>query len=98
MARVHELDYDRDGRNDLAFWNGDRFDLYRQNETGTFDTHPETFQADVPFDFDGAYALAFQIGQANPVSMVLGLGKYTERKVLKGFRDLDADGMRTSSP
>lgn len=93
MARVHELDYDRDGRSDLAFWSGETFDLYRQDETGTFDTTPATFETDVSFDFDGAYALAFQIGDASPVSMVLGLGKYTERKALKGFRDLDADGV-----
>ena len=93
MARVHELDYDRDGRSDLAFWRGDGFDLYRQNETGTFHTTPDTFETDVPFDFDGAYALAFQFGDAKPVSMVLGLGARTEHKVLKGFRDLDADGI-----
>lgn len=93
LARVHQLDYDRDGLSDLAFWNGDRFDLYRQNETGTFQTTPDNFQTDVSFDFDGPYALAFQIGDANPVSMVLGLGRYAEHKVLKGFRDLDADGV-----
>ena len=93
MARIHQLDYDRDGRSDLAFWNGDRFDLYRQNETGIFHTTPDTFETDVRFDFDGAYALAFQLGDAHPVSMVLGLGAHTERKVLKGFRDLDADGI-----
>ncbi len=93
LARVHRLDYDRDGLSDLAFWNGDRFDLYRQDEAGTFQTTPDTFQTDVSFDFDGAYALAFHFGDTNPVSMVLGLGAYAEHKVLKGFRDLDADGV-----
>lgn len=93
LARVHELDYDRDGLSDLAFWNGDRFDLYRQEETGTFQTTPDTFDIDVSFDFDGAYALAFQVGEANPASLVLGLGRRMEHKVLKGFRDLDADGI-----
>ncbi|MCY3821230.1 MAG: VCBS repeat-containing protein [Gammaproteobacteria bacterium] len=93
LARVHQLDYDRDGLSDLAFWNGNRFDLYRQDETGTFQTTPDTFRTDVSFDFDGPYALAFQIGDANPVSMVLGLGRHTDHRVLKGFRDLDADGV-----
>ena len=93
LARVHQLDYDRDGLSDLAFWNGNRFDLYRQNETGTFETTPDNFQTEVSFDFDGPYALAFQIGDANPVSMVLGFGRYAEHKALKGFRDLDADGV-----
>ncbi len=93
LARIHQLDYDRDGLRDLAFWNGNRFDLYRQDETGTFQTTPDTFQAGVSFDFDGSYALAFKIGDANPVSMVLGLGRSTAHKVLKGFRDLDADGL-----
>ena len=93
LARIHQLDYDRDGLSDLAFWNGDRFDLYRQNKTGTFQTTPDNFQTDVSFDFDGPYALAFQIGDANPVSMLLGFGRSAEHKVLKGFRDLDADGV-----
>ncbi|MDE0053000.1 MAG: VCBS repeat-containing protein [Gammaproteobacteria bacterium] len=93
LARIHQLDFDRDGLSDLAFWNGNRFDLYRQDETGTFQTTPDTFKTDVSFDFDGPYALAFQIGDANPASMLLGLGRSTEHKVLKGFRDLDADGV-----
>ena len=93
LARMHELDYDRDGLSDLAFWNGDRFDVYYQNETGGFHTTPDSFQVDVPFDFDGAYALSFRAGNANPASMVLGLGRREEHKVLKGFRDLDADGV-----
>ena len=93
LARIHALDYDRDGRSDLAFWNGSAFDLYRQNEAGTFDTTPDTFGTDVSFDFDGGYALAFQFDDANPASMVLGLGRHTAHKVLKGFRDLDADGV-----
>ena len=93
LARVHELDYDRDGLSDLAFWNGDRFDVYPQTETGTFQTTPDTFEIDVAFDFDGAYALAFDVGDASPVSLLLGLGENAEHRVLKGFRDLDADGV-----
>ncbi len=93
LERMHELDYDRDGKSDLAFWNGNRFDIHYQNETGGFHTTPDAFEIDVPFDFDGAYALAFQIGDANPASMVLGLGRRNEHKVLKGFRDLDSDGV-----
>lgn len=93
LARMHALDYDRDGLSDLAFWNGDRFDLYRQNGTGTFRITPDTFETGVSFDFDGPYALAFHVGDANPVSLLFGLGEYSERKVLKGFCDLDADGV-----
>ncbi len=40
LARIHELDFDRDGLGDLAFWNGERFDLYRQTETGAFPSSP----------------------------------------------------------
>ena len=36
QSRLHALDYDRDGRGDLAFWNGGRFDLYRQIAPGAF--------------------------------------------------------------
>ena len=93
MGRLHQLDYDRDGRTDIAFWRGDRFDLYRQEEKGTFHSAPDTFETDVPFDFDGTYALAFQTGDASPASMLLGLGARREHKVLKGFQDVNADGV-----
>ena len=36
QGRIHETDYDRDGRSDLVFWNEDHFDVHHQDELGLF--------------------------------------------------------------
>ena len=36
LSRVHEMDYDHDGRSDLVFWNQDHFEVHLQNEDGLF--------------------------------------------------------------
>lgn len=93
LGRVHRMDYDRDGRTDLVFWNRDHFELHRQDSTGRFQTEPETFTTDVPFDFDGAYTLAFQFEGRSVPSVLLGFGGRMEYTLLHGFRDLNADGV-----
>ena len=93
LGRVHRLDHDRDGRMDLAFWNGAGFDLHRQTAAGGFAATPETFFVDLPIDFDGAYALSFQFDDAGVPSLLLGLGGRFEYTALHGFRDLNGDGV-----
>ncbi len=93
LGRVHGLDYDRDGRRDLVFWDGERFEVHRQEAAGGFRAAPETFDIDVAFDFDGAYALGFQFGDVGVPSLLLGLGGRFEYTVLHGFRDLNGDGV-----
>ena len=93
LSRVHRMDYDRDGRDDIAFWNGDHFLFYRQNETGGFEDAPRTFSVDFSFDFDAAYGLAFQFPDASLASMLLGLRPRTEHTALYAFRDLNGDGV-----
>lgn len=93
LGRVHRMDYDRDGRTDLVFWNRDHFELHRQDSTGRFSTEPETVATDVPFDFDGAYTLAFQFEGRSVPSVLLGIGGRMEYTLLHGFRDLNADGV-----
>ncbi|MDE0348106.1 MAG: VCBS repeat-containing protein [Gammaproteobacteria bacterium] len=93
LGRVHGMDYDRDGRRDLVFWNGGGFEVHRQQAGGGFGAAPETFDVNVPFDFDGAYALGFQFGEVGVPSLLLGLGGRFEYTVLHGFRDLNADGV-----
>ena len=93
LSRVHLLDYDRDGRQDLLFWNKEHFLFYRQDEQGDFDDLPGRLHIDVEFDFDGSYGLAFQFGDASVPSMLLGFGPQTQHTVLRGFRDLDGDGV-----
>ena len=52
QSRVHEIDYNRDGRTDLAFWNEDHFEVHLQDESGLFAPHAKTFMTDVAFDSD----------------------------------------------
>ena len=57
-SRIHEMDFDGDGRRDLAFWNGDRFEVRRQNPSGLFSANAETFTTEVAFDSDDLASLA----------------------------------------
>ena len=93
LSRVHQLDYDHDGRVDLVFWNDPSFEVYRQDASGRFVDDPETFTIDVPFDFDGAYALAFQFSDRGVASLLLGLGGRFEYTIFQGFPDLNRDGI-----
>ena len=77
QSRVHEIDYDRDGRGDLVFWNRDHFEVHRQDERGLFTPVAETFTADVAFDSDKLFSLA--------------TGDMTG-KVLHSLTDLNGDG------
>lgn len=91
LGRIHRLDFDRDGRQDLLFWNENHFELHTQDEDGGFGATPQEFPTDVEFDFDGAYALAFQFGDRGVPALLLGLGGRFDYTVLHGFHDLNGD-------
>ncbi|MYH83306.1 VCBS repeat-containing protein [Candidatus Poribacteria bacterium] len=93
LSRVHQMDYDQDGRSDLVFWNADHFDVYRQDTHGMFSTVAETFTVDIPFDTDGAYSIAFDFSGENMFSLIFGFRKNTKRRVLHTFRDLNGDNV-----
>ena len=93
LSRLHQMDYDLDGRSDLVFWNADQFDVYRQDARGTFSTVAETFTVDIPFDTDGAYSIAFDFKDENMFSLIFGFRENTKRRVLHGFQDLNGDGV-----
>ena len=93
LSRVHQMDYDQDGRNDLVFWNADRFDVYRQDARGMFSLVAETFTVDIPFDTDGPYSIAFDFKGENMFSLIFGFRENTKRRVLHTFRDLNRDGV-----
>ncbi len=93
LSRVHEMDYDRNGRSDLVFWNEDHFEVHLQDERGTFDPVAESFTTAVPFDSDGAYSRAFEFSDQGVFSILFGIGKKTERTVLHSFRDVNGDGV-----
>ena len=58
QSRVHEIDYDQDGRDDLVFWNEDHFEVHTQDERGLFAPLATTFRTDVAFDFDDHSSLS----------------------------------------
>ena len=91
LSRVHQMDYDQDGRSDLVFWNADHFDVYRQDARGMFSTVAETFTVDIPFDTDGAYSIAFGFSGENMFSLIFGFRENTKRRVLHTFQDLNGD-------
>ena len=93
LSRVHQLDHDLDGNRDLVFWNDTGFEVYRQDDSGRFIDKPESFPSDVPFDFDGSYALAFQFSDKSVATLLLGLGGRFEYTILQGFPDLNRDGV-----
>ena len=93
LSRVHQMDYNADGRNDLVFWNTDHFEVYLQNAQRMFPTEAETFTIDIPFDTDGAYSIAFGYSGENMLALIYGFRKNTKRKVLHTFRDMNGDGV-----
>ena len=78
QSRVHEMDYDHDGRSDLVFWNEDHFEVHLQDERGLFAPVAKTFTTDVAFDSDELFSLA--------------TGDMTGR-VLHSLTDLNGDGV-----
>ena len=93
LSRIHQLDHDLDGRPELAFWNDTHFEVYHQDESGGFTKAPELVAVDVPFDFDGSYALAFQFSDRSVASLLVGWGGRFEYTILQGFPDLNRDGI-----
>ena len=78
QSRVHELDYNRDGRSDLVFWNEDHFEVHHQDERGLFAPVAETFTTNVAFDSDDLSSLA--------TGDMMG-------RVLHSLTDLNGDGV-----
>ena len=77
QSRVHEVDYNRDSRTDLVFWNKDHFKVHLQDEYGLFSSKAKTFTTDVAFDSDRL--------------SLLTTGDMTG-KVLHSLADLNGDG------
>ena len=78
QSRVYEVDYDRDDRIDLVFWNKDHFKVHLQDARGLFARNARTFVTDVTFESDRLSSLA--------------TGDMTG-KVLHSLAELNGDGV-----
>ena len=78
QSRVHEVDYNRDGRRDLVSWDEGHFEVHLQDDVGLFAPVAETFTTEVAFDSDDLSSLA--------------TGDMTGR-VLHSLTDLSGDGV-----
>ena len=94
-GRVYELDYNHDGRPDLAYWNDDHFAVHLQRAPaptddaagldGHFSSRAETFATTVPFDADELAYFAAGTWDFDDASELQG-------RVFDGFADFDNDG------
>lgn len=58
QSLVHKVDYNRDDRSDLVYWNEDHFEVHTQDKQGLFAQGTETFTTNVEFDSDDLNTLA----------------------------------------
>ena len=91
-SRIHEVDYNRDGRNDLVFWDKDHFRVHLQDEHGLFVPVATTFTTDVAFDSDDIASLAAPYGVRRRRRDHYPTGDLTGR-VLHALRDMNGDGV-----
>ena len=78
QSRIHEIDYNRDGRTDLVFWDEDHFKIHLQDKRGLFTSKAITFMTDVTFDSDRLASLTT---------------RDMTGKVLHSLADLNGDGI-----
>ena len=78
QSRIYEIDYNRDDRIDMVFWDKDHFKVHLQDESGLFAPKAKTFITDVAFDSDRRAALTTEDMTG---------------KVLHSLADLNGDGV-----
>lgn len=91
-GRIHEMDHDQDGRNDLVFWNEDHFVVHHQDERGLFSSAAKTFTTEVPFDSDDLGSLVAPEGVRGRRFDHGAPGAMTGR-VLHRLTDINHDGI-----
>ena len=91
-GRVHKMDYNRDGRSDLVFWNEDHFEVHLQDERGLFAPVAKTFTTDVAFYSDDPASLAApqEVRRRRIDRQLTGA---TTGRVLHSLTDMNGDGV-----
>ncbi len=92
QGRIHEMDYNRDGRSDLVFWNEDHFEVQLQDGRGLFGASVKSFTTDVAFDSDDLATLAAPHNIRRPAPHNPEIGAMTGR-VLHSLGDRNGDGV-----
>ena len=90
-SRIHEMDYNLDGRSDLVFWNTDHFEVHHQDKHGLFSPVATIFTTDVTFDSDKLTSLAAPYGVRRRRRDHQPTGNLTGR-VLHALTDMNGDG------
>ena len=91
-GRIHEMDYDLDGRSDLVFWNDGHFVVHPQTEQGLFSPEARTFTTGIKFDSDQIASLAAPAGIRRRRMDHMPEGESTGR-VLHSLTDMNDDGV-----
>ena len=92
-GRIHEMDYDLDGRTDLVFWDEDHFAVHLQEERGLFAAEASTtFTTEVAFDSDQIASLAAPTGIRSRRHDHMPEGESSGR-VLHSLTDMNGDGV-----
>ncbi len=91
-GRIHEMDYDLDGRTDLVFWNDGHFVVHLQTEQGLFSPEARTFTTVIEFDSDQIASLAAPEGIRRRRLDHMPEGERTGR-VLHSLTDMNGDGV-----
>ena len=92
-GRVHEIDYDQDGRTDLVFWNDDHFVVHLQDEGGLFPAKASTtFTTEIRFASDDPAFLAApqEVRRRRRDHQLTGA---TTGRVLQSLTDMNGDGV-----
>lgn len=92
QSRIHEMDYNQDGRIDLGFWNETRFEVHLQNAQGLFNPEAETFTTEVAFDSDLLTSLAAP-HETRQRQKDHGLTGKMTGSVLHAFTDMNGDNI-----
>lgn len=91
-SRIHVADFNRDGHDDLIYWNCDHFMVHLQDGNRLHDRGARTFATEVVFDSDDLSTLAAPQGLRYQRKDHQATGAMTGR-VLHAVNDLNDDGI-----